>query len=261
MAKRIGLSKKIRFEVFKRDKFTCQYCGKKAPDVVLHVDHIKPVAEGGKNDILNLICACFDCNSGKGARSLQDTTVLDAQRAQMEALQERREQLDMLLKWRSAISDETGAHVSALTDAICDEFGYEGLNDQAVAELRRWLKKYPLSEMFECLDISVAQYLKFDKAGICTSESATKAFYMIPRIAHVRKRDADNPLMAIVGRSKAIMRKRMYVGEREAGELLMSAVNLGVEADQLFRMAANARNWTCWREDMHGLIESLREAA
>ena len=47
MAKRKPISKKLRFEVFKRDSFTCQYCGKSAPDVVLHIDHIKPVKEGG----------------------------------------------------------------------------------------------------------------------------------------------------------------------------------------------------------------------
>ncbi len=88
--KREGISKKTRFEVFKRDKFTCQYCGKKAPDVVLHIDHIKPVAAGGKSDILNLVTACLDCNSGKGARILTDNAVLDAQRAQIEAVKERR---------------------------------------------------------------------------------------------------------------------------------------------------------------------------
>jgi 5-methylcytosine-specific restriction endonuclease McrA len=45
---------KIRFEVFKRDKFTCQYCGAAAPDVVLNCDHVKPVALGGDPDVLNL---------------------------------------------------------------------------------------------------------------------------------------------------------------------------------------------------------------
>ena len=37
--KRKSISKKARFEVFKRDSFTCQYCGRTAPDVVLHLDH------------------------------------------------------------------------------------------------------------------------------------------------------------------------------------------------------------------------------
>ena len=50
--KRKNLPKKIRFEVFKRDSFTCQYCGRMAPDVILEVDHILPVAEGGTNNII-----------------------------------------------------------------------------------------------------------------------------------------------------------------------------------------------------------------
>lgn len=67
---RKSLSKKTRFEVFKRDGFVCQYCGAHPPEVVLHVDHIDAVAAGGTNDIDNLITACEPCNAGKGARAL-----------------------------------------------------------------------------------------------------------------------------------------------------------------------------------------------
>lgn len=60
------LPKKIRFRVFQRDNFTCQYCGRSAPKVELHVDHIRSVANGGDNDMDNLITSCVDCNLGKG---------------------------------------------------------------------------------------------------------------------------------------------------------------------------------------------------
>lgn len=63
--KRKPLPKKLRFEVFKRDGFSCQYCGSNPPKVVLECDHIKPVSKGGENEIDNLITACFDCNRGK----------------------------------------------------------------------------------------------------------------------------------------------------------------------------------------------------
>ena len=53
----------IRFQVFKRDRFTCQYCGRSG--VELEVDHIQPLASGGTNDLDNLITACKDCNRGK----------------------------------------------------------------------------------------------------------------------------------------------------------------------------------------------------
>lgn len=57
---------KKRFEVLKRDNFTCQYCGRKPPEVSLCVDHITPVSLGGSDDDGNLITACERCNSGKG---------------------------------------------------------------------------------------------------------------------------------------------------------------------------------------------------
>lgn len=68
--KRKALSKRIRFEVFIRDGWACQYCGAKSPAVELHVDHITPVSSGGTNELENLITACASCNLGKGAREL-----------------------------------------------------------------------------------------------------------------------------------------------------------------------------------------------
>jgi hypothetical protein len=61
----MALSVRTRFEVFKRDEFLCQYCGRKSPDVVLEVDHIIPVCEGGQDDPINLITSCWECNRGK----------------------------------------------------------------------------------------------------------------------------------------------------------------------------------------------------
>jgi len=69
---RKSLSKKQRFEIFKRDLFTCQYCGSQPPNTVLVIDHIHPVADGGDNDEMNLITSCVACNQGKGARVLGD---------------------------------------------------------------------------------------------------------------------------------------------------------------------------------------------
>jgi len=56
---------KIRWLVFHRDNFTCQYCGRSAPEVALEVEHNVPVTYGGADDIDNLLTACEDCNRGK----------------------------------------------------------------------------------------------------------------------------------------------------------------------------------------------------
>ena len=70
MPKRRSMSKKVRFEIFKRDSFACQYCGRQPPEVVLEVDHIHPVSKGGTTEPLNLVTSCQDCNRGKSDREL-----------------------------------------------------------------------------------------------------------------------------------------------------------------------------------------------
>ena len=65
LIERKSISKRVRFEVFKRDCFTCQYCGRVPPTVMLEIDHIIPVVGGGSNDESNLVTSCFDCNRGK----------------------------------------------------------------------------------------------------------------------------------------------------------------------------------------------------
>lgn len=69
-SKRKSLGKTLRFEVFKRDYFTCQYCGSQPPAVVLVIDHVVPVAGGGASSIDNLVTSCEPCNQGKSDRPL-----------------------------------------------------------------------------------------------------------------------------------------------------------------------------------------------
>lgn len=61
----MAVSKRLRYEILRRDNYTCQYCGAKAPDVPLRVDHVTPVALGGSDDPTNLATSCEPCNSGK----------------------------------------------------------------------------------------------------------------------------------------------------------------------------------------------------
>lgn len=69
---RQSTGKRLRFEVFKRDGFRCVYCGVTSLNAVLHVDHVKPVAEGGESDASNLVTACQDCNGGKSSVPLDE---------------------------------------------------------------------------------------------------------------------------------------------------------------------------------------------
>lgn len=58
-----------RKNIFKRDKYTCQYCGIDLCDKTATVDHITPKSKGGSTSWTNLVTACKDCNLYKGNRT------------------------------------------------------------------------------------------------------------------------------------------------------------------------------------------------
>jgi hypothetical protein len=56
---------RVRFQVFKRDNFRCQYCGRSSSEVILELDHVVPKSKGGIDDFDNYITSCRACNIGK----------------------------------------------------------------------------------------------------------------------------------------------------------------------------------------------------
>lgn len=68
----MAIRNSVRFEVFKRDNFTCQYCGRSAPEAKLQADHVIPQSKGGSDKPYNLITSCFKCNNGKWDKLLPE---------------------------------------------------------------------------------------------------------------------------------------------------------------------------------------------
>ena len=157
MADRKPIPKKMRFEVFKRDGFTCQYCGAKPPDVVLHVDHIVPVADGGGNEMDNLVTACQECNLGKGARLLDDDAVAHAVRARKEEYEERKEQLLEMYEWNLELIRLADEEIDALNDVIEQLTGYI-MDDNAERKARNLIKSFGFAEVMASARIAFSKY-------------------------------------------------------------------------------------------------------
>lgn len=64
-----------RQNVFKRDKFRCQYCGTKHVGTDLTFDHVVPKSVGGKTGWYNIVAACKACNQKKGDRTPQQANM------------------------------------------------------------------------------------------------------------------------------------------------------------------------------------------
>lgn len=104
----MSVSKRTRFEVFKRDGFRCIYCGRTPPQAILEIDHVIPRSKGGPDDMVNLATSCFDCNRGKSDVSL--TSVSPQLAEVMDRAIERRDQVEaynqFLLDARAAVEKQ-----------------------------------------------------------------------------------------------------------------------------------------------------------
>lgn len=164
---RKALTKSLRFDVFKRDRFTCSYCGRTPPEVLLHVDHIIPVIDGGTNDPENLTTSCSDCNLGKGARSLQVGIRPGPSPADLaERIEQAQAYLDLTAqaqdiraKLRDLVVEQWakawgGGYNEDRTEFLLPTGGYWPED----ATIRVLLRRLPLEAIYEAIDITAGRF-------------------------------------------------------------------------------------------------------
>lgn len=151
---RVSIPKKLRFDVFKRDGFVCQYCGAHPSEtVLLEVDHINPVAEGGGNDMDNLVTACFDCNRGKGAALLSNIPKSLGDKA-VEA-QERERQILGYYEILEAIKARKEEELWYIAEMYMDRYGDDSILRSRLASIRTFLQKLNFYEVQEAMQIAL----------------------------------------------------------------------------------------------------------
>lgn len=168
MQPRKQVSTRTRFEVFKRDNFTCQYCGATPPSVVLHVDHITAASNGGKNTKDNLITSCSTCNLGKSNVPLSSVPQSLADKAR-----EAKEREAQIKAFREAIQaqedreeDDAWEVVRALYGDGCDS-----INRMHFQSIKNFLKQLPLNVVVSAANSSWVKSGKLVRfkyfCGIC----------------------------------------------------------------------------------------------
>jgi 5-methylcytosine-specific restriction endonuclease McrA len=58
-----------RVNIYARDHYRCQYCGRRASISELTYDHVTPRSQGGRTEWTNIVTACYECNRKKGGRT------------------------------------------------------------------------------------------------------------------------------------------------------------------------------------------------
>lgn len=152
---RMTISKSVRFEIFKRDKFTCQYCGRQPPQVVLEIDHVVPRSEGGLENPNNLITACFDCNRGKGAIPIGVQKIRESRKEEIELLREKQEQIEAYERFLLEQKEAEAKVLQELNEywsSLCENKYV--LSEKGLLSLSNLLKSLVLLEIKEAMNIA-----------------------------------------------------------------------------------------------------------
>jgi hypothetical protein len=240
----MALTKKVRFELFKRDKFTCQYCGRTAPDIILHADHIEPKSKGGSDDLLNLLTSCLDCNLGKSDRRLDDASVLNKQKAQLDALQERRDQIEMMLEWQKELLSIDEVAVNAAADYWAIVASPFCVNENGKTHLRQWLRKFSLEEILAGMKASATSYLRLE-GGAPTKESIELAFDKTPAVCATQRKIAEKPYMKEVYHVRNILKRSVgYINDKMFFPLMDDVECSFTDWQWVKGVARSASSWT-----------------
>lgn len=227
---RKNISKKIRFEVFKRDSFTCQYCGDSAPKTVLEVDHIMPVSKGGDNSLLNLITSCFNCNRGKSNKSLNDDSLVTKQNLQAKLLQERKSQIEMMAKWQMSLLDIENDVANNFNGYWHQLTGYT-LTDNGLKNAKNYINKHGYKKVCEYARKSYERY----------SDDIEITFNSIPKlIAYDEIPESIRSAYYLRG----VLKNRLYyVDNVDSLGLLKELLNL-YSYSEIYNLCCNVKNWT-----------------
>jgi hypothetical protein len=257
MAERKTISKKLRFEIFKRDSFKCQYCGSSAPDVVLEVDHINPVSKGGANNILNYVTSCYDCNRGKSNRLLSDTSEVKKQQLQLELLNEKRQQLKLMMQWREeliSLDDE----LVLMYEKLLSKLTNRTLNEVGKSSALKLIKKFGISECMDALQIACSKYLKLDKNNKYTDESVEYALSKIGGILYLKSQPESVKVSSYI---KGILRNKFnYFDDRKASILLNEYFQYFEDYNECIEYAKYCKNWSQWYNGMKEFMDKYSKS-
>lgn len=237
----------MRFEIFKRDGFTCQYCGGKAPDVILEIDHVKPISKGGKTNMLNLVTSCYECNRGKSNIKLSDNSVIERQKKSLQELNEKQEQLKMLLKWRSGLLNIENQEIKSIQETWSRLTGYQ-LNENGILKLKKLLKDFGFLSVIEAMEITT-KYLQYKK-GKVTKDSVEIAWNKIKGVCYIRSLPEDKRIeYQKIGSLKKLMQMKYYnMNIQWAAIKINLFLKSGNSLDELEQIVRNCMTYREWED-------------
>lgn len=174
------LSKRVRFEIFKRDGFACVYCGKTPAQSLLQVDHLVAVANGGDDSPGNLLTSCLDCNQGKSDVPLDQHRYTRPTKESNELTEEHIEQLRSYLALQKKKDDLLEQLAEDLRERWEEVIG--PMNQDMANRMKTLVQQWPHKKLLEAMDITASKLgCPGEEFHSYTSVCQTKYFHGVLR--------------------------------------------------------------------------------
>ena len=155
MAKRKSINKGLRFDVFNRDDFTCQYCWRSAPEVKLQADHIVAVKNWWLNEIQNLITSCSCCNIGKSAKKLWDVNEIKMQSKGIEDIVKKKETLKKYYDILKEENNDPFYEIKIIRDVFTKATWWKEIDWSEFIKIRKICKEYSIEKYIDAMMIQL----------------------------------------------------------------------------------------------------------
>jgi hypothetical protein len=250
--------KRIKYEVFEKDSFKCQFCGKGVPLVTLQLIRIQDTQQNDEwLDTAFLSTSCKICEKKKSG---VDEKILNNGYLSIDELEERLQQLKMLINWRRGMLNIRKQQLANLVSYWEKKLpGFSVDNDQKKF-MATYISKYSSDEIKSAMDMAVDKFIKYSDDGILDKNSIRTAFAKIPDICLTKTEIVSTHESDGLQRIHDQLKSNIdgFFDSRRANQWLSYARSWEVQIEDLYKMATSVRSWTQFSVNIDNMVEKQK---
>jgi hypothetical protein len=192
------------------------------------------------------------------------------QKKQLDNLQEKREQFNMMYEWRKGLDGLTSEAARMITEHIESKVEPFVLSKSAKKNLEKTINKYDFDDILNAINISESTYLRYEVDDTLEPDSVKNFF---SKITGILVNSSRSPLELKISRIKGIGRKQFDNWEPQKGAIVLSKMLkkmrsypgssdesiLAVLENTIEPMTQDAKSWRQWKWMMEEFLEALED--
>ena len=250
--------KRIKFEVFEKDSFKCQYCGSVAPIVTLQLRRIQEIQQSEKwldTAFLSTSCAACEKKQAGEAENAKRSEFIS-----IDELEERLQQLKMLINWRKGMLKIRKQQLANLVQYWENKVPKSPVDNIQRREILRYINKFSGDEIRAAMDMAADKFLKTEADGSLNQESISNALHKIPEICAQKTQIANNHETDGLFQINELLKTNItgFFDSRRAFQWLNYARSWEISLDDLTTMASAVTSWTQFSLNIDKMVEKQK---